>query len=301
MGFVGIGGTAGVEQLAAVHPLLALVALVPVLLVLGSSIVGVILLWAAVLMRPRVHPLSVLVVLALSVGSLLVAIWPLALLWVEELAYALILIGILLLMVGAVGALIVWGATPTDKKQWSTREPHGPRLGSIGVVVAASLAMVGVIVLGLLDGLVWGVEHQAGGLPATAVYAALSDLDRASGIVSVVVWAAVWSLGPVVLVVVRHWSLRRGASDHDVARVVGVLGFLGVGAIVFFQGWATFSIGMSIADTLPPYTGSRSPFWSAYASLGAVFGFVGLLLALAPPRGSGASPRALRAEPLRVN
>lgn len=299
-GFVGIGGTAGLEQLGATHPALTLIGLAPVVFVLGAATAGVALLWAAVLRRPRVHPLSVLVVVALTIGSLLVALWPISLVVVDEFANALLLGGMLLLVIGVVGALIVWGVTPSDKRQRAAPRPPGRRLRSAWVALAFSLALIGVIVVGLIEGLIWGIEHQAGGMPAADVYAALSDYDRVAGIVSVLIWAAVWSLGPLALILVRLWAVRRGDADHDIARLVGVLGLLGVGATVFFQGWATFSIGMSIADTVPPYTGSRSVFWFVYASLGVTAGLVGLLLALAPTRGSGGSTRATHAEPVRA-
>lgn len=297
-GFVGIGGTAGLEQLGATHPALMLIGIAPVMLVLGSATTGIALLWAAVLRRPRVHPLSALIVIALSVGSLLVALWPISLFLfaADEFANVLLLGGLLFLVIGVVGALIVWGATPSDKRQRAAPRPPRRRLGSAWVALALSLALIGVIVVGLVEGLIWGVEHQAGGMPAADVYAALSDYDRVAGVVSVLIWAAVWSLGPLALVLVRMWAVRRGSADHDIARLVGVLGLLGVGATVFFHGWATFSLGMSIADTVPPYTGSRSAIWFVYASLGVTVGLVGLLLALAPTRGSGGSIRAPHAE-----
>ncbi len=300
VGYLGFGGLAGLGQLAAVHPALVLVGLMPVLVILGAAAVGIALLWAAVLRRPRIHPMSVLVVIALSAGSALVALWPLAIDRPGALAGTLLGWGLLLLGLGAVGALIVWGATPAEKRRPAPRAHPVAPARSGRVVLAASLAILGLIVLGLVEGLVWGVEDQAGGLPAAAVYAALNDVDRVNGIVSVLLWAALWSVGPLVLVVVRHRALARGEADRDVTRLVGILGLLGIGATVFFQGWATFSIGMSIADTLPPYMGSRSALWFAYASVGTTAGLAGLLLALAPTAGSGDDARArLRTAPSR--
>lgn len=301
VGFLGFGGLAGLGPLAAVHPALALVGLAPVLFVVGAAVAGIALLWAAVLRRPRIHPMSLLVVLALSAGSVLIALWPVAIDRPDPLASTMLGGGALLLVLGAIGALVVWGATPAEK--WRPL-PRGAsdRPGRSGpVTLAASLAMVGVIVLGLVEGLVWGVQDQAGGIPAAAVYAALTDLDRVYGIANVLVWAAIASVGPLVLILVRHRALVRGEAESAVTRLVGVLGRLGVGATVFFQGWATFSIGMSIADTLPPYTGSRSTLWFAYSSVGTIAALTGLLLALAPTaRTSGSAPvRAAASRDLR--
>lgn len=301
VGFLGFGGLAGLGPLAAVHPALALVGLAPVLFVVGAAVAGIALLWAAVLRRPRIHPMSLLVVLALSAGSVLIALWPVAIDRPDPLASTMLGGGALLLVLGAIGALVVWGATPAEK--WRPL-PRGAsdRPGRSGpVTLAASLAMVGVIVLGLVEGLVWGVQDQAGGIPAAAVYAALTDLDRVYGIANVLVWAAIASVGPLVLILVRHRALVRGEAESAVTRLVGVLGLLGVGATVFFQGWATFSIGMSIADTLPPYTGSRSTLWFAYSSVGTIAALTGLLLALAPTaRTSGSAPvRAAASRDLR--
>jgi len=86
--------------------------------------------------------------------------------------------------------------------------------------------------------------------------------------------------------------LVAGRTDRDVARLTGVLGLLAVGGVVFFQGWATFSIGMSIADTLPPFAGGRSAVWSLYAAAGATAGLIGVLLALAPAPGEPGPARA---------
>ncbi|WAB85177.1 hypothetical protein OVN20_06425 [Microcella daejeonensis] len=210
VGYLGFGGLAGFGQLAAVHPALVLVGLMPVLVILGAAAVGIALLWAAVLRRPRIHPMSVLVVIALSAGSALVALWPLAIDRPGALAISLLGWGLLLLVLGAVGALIVWGATPAEKRRPAPRAHPVAPARSGRVVLAASLAILGLIVLGLVEGLVWGVEDQAGGLPAAAVYAALNDVDRVNGIVSVLLWAALWSVGPLVLVMVRHRALARG-------------------------------------------------------------------------------------------
>lgn len=297
VGFLGFGGLAGLGPLAAVHPALALVGLAPVLFVVGAAAAGIALLWAAVLRRPRIHPMSLLVVLALSAGSVLIALWPVAIDRPDPLASTLLGGGALLLVLGAIGALVVWGATPAEKWRPLPRDASDRPGRSGPVTLAASLAMVGVIVLGLVEGLVWGVQDQAGGIPAAAVYAALTDLDRVYGIANVLVWAAIASVGPLVLILVRHRALVRGEAEAAVTRLVGVLGLLGVGATVFFQGWATFSIGMSIADTLPPYTGSRSTLWFAYSSVGTIAALTGLLLALAPTRGASSGPRPRTAVP----
>jgi hypothetical protein len=60
------------------------------------------------------------------------------------------------------------------------------------------------------------------------------------------------------------------------------MALLALGFVVLGQGFATFGLGMAIADTLPPYTGSRSLAWTVYAALGATAGLIGAFLALAP-------------------
>ena len=291
-GFVGFGGLSGVAQVAGVHPALVAIVLAPVLLVLASAALGIALLWAAVLRRPRTHPMSALIVVALTAGAGLVASWPLAIERGDGIAGPVLASGLLLLIVGTIGALVIWGVTPVDARRASPRATALPHVRSGIVLLAASLALLGVITLGLFEGLIWGPEDQAGGMPAAAVYAALSDLDRAAGIAWVIAWAVLASLGPLALVIVRHLMLVAGRTDRDVARLTGVLGLLAVGGVVFFQGWATFSIGMSIADTLPPFAGGRSAVWSLYAAAGATAGLIGVLLALAPAPGEPGPARA---------
>lgn len=67
-------------------------------------------------------------------------------------------------------------------------------------------------------------------------------------------------------------------------RRLGMVGLLLASALVFFQFWAGFSLGMSISDTIPPYAGGTSPAGYLYALVGQLSLVAAIILGVAPPR-----------------
>lgn len=296
-GYIGIAGGSGAGQVAAIHPALVAIAVLPIVLTVGAVVAGIALLVLSMLRRPRIQPGSVLIVLALCVGVALVATWPLTVFGSSGLVQLAAPAGAMLLTVGAVAALIVWGLAPHSVRP-TRPTTAAPRWSSATVLVVGAVILLLSVAFGVVEGLVWGpIDQTRGAFELGELYRLLGPYDRVSGIVAVVLWAALWALVPPALAIVRHRMLRTGSRDVDVARLLRVLLLLAIGGAVFFQGWATFGIGMSIGDSLPPYVGSRSAAWFLYSSAGISVGLVGVVLALAPgllPSAEDRSARAVR-------
>ena len=293
-GYIGIGGGAGADRVTAIHPALAAIAVLPIVITVAAVLAGIALLIMAMLRRPRIHPGSVLIVLALCVGVALVTTWPLTVFGSSGLLQFAAPGGAVLLTVAAVAAIIVWGAAPASVRAARPALAE-PRSSSATVLVVGTVILLGAVAFGVVEGLVWGpIDQTRGAFELAELYRRLGPADRASGILAVVLWALLWASVPPVLAIVRHRMLRTGSTDVDVARLLRVLLLLATGGAVFFQGWATFGIGMSIGDSLPPYLGSRSAAWFLYASAGVSVGLIGIVLALAPGVLPSAGERAAR-------
>lgn len=139
--------------------------------------------------------------------------------------------------------------------------------------IVSTLVILCVVVLGAIDGLVWMPLAIASDYTLPEIHAAMNAVGEGSGSVGLIVaWAVLWGIAAVVPALLGlHPHLRRGPANGRLVVLVALL--IGVGAI-FSQWWATFSMGMSVSDTLPPYVGGQSDFWPWYAA-----GGVGMLLA----------------------
>lgn len=149
-----------------------------------------------------------------------------------------------------------------------------PRFATSRARMLAGLAAFGgvliVIGLGLAESLVWGPLAQAPGYPLGELYGSLSRGDVQYGVSFVIVWAVVWLLAAVVLLILCLWPSppQGGLNRLLTPRRVLVVALTIASLTTYWQGWSTFSLGMSIADTLPPYGGGHSMFWGVYTAVG---------------------------------
>lgn len=295
VGYVSIGGAVIVD--ARVPPLLFLLTIAPVVLAVASAVTGVALLVASVLRRPSIRAGSVFVVIALSAGVLLVAGWPVQIVVTGSIDSLALLLGIVLLIIGSISAAVALETAPRAiRHDEGLPSSRALRLSSRKIVGIGAAGIVVATVVGAVEGLVWGpIDQTAHALTLDQVYAILGPREARMGVVMVAVWAAGSLVLALALPAIRWWMLRARRPETAIAQLLLPLALLAIGAVVVGQGWATFSIGMSIADSIPPYAGSRSIMWSVYVSLGATLGLLGVLLALAPSR--SAPPKAHSAQP----
>ena len=181
-------------------------------------------------------------------------------------------------------AIVVLAVLFVVRARRTAREPApASAWGTVLVLEALSLATVAV---GALDLLVWSPLAQAPAFTLDEIWAALSPADAATGFGFAVGWIVFWALASLIYLAGSIAVLGRHARPST--RMLAAAGLLLVSGAVFFQFWAGFSIGMSIADTLPPYTGGGSDVRAWYAMTGQ-FSLVGaLILGIAPrPLASG--------------
>jgi len=160
----------------------------------------------------------------------------------------------------------------------------------IGVMALVLLLLVGV---GAIDLLVLSPQWMAPGYSIEEIFAALSPADRTLGVVMIYIWIAFWSIAAFIYLVVAVVAVGSAApSTHWML----VAGFATIAAMVFFQFWAGFSIGNSISDTLPPFTGGRHDIGALYGNVGQ-FALVAAIWGAIAPRRGGALRRAQGTEP----
>lgn len=150
--------------------------------------------------------------------------------------------------------------------------------------ILASIAMATLLAFGTYETLVIGPLAQAPGYTIDEIYAMLSSADRSSGIASALVWLVFWGLVVVGFLVL---CLARGRFAHTLnarltPRRILLLALVLASIIIFFHWWSGFSLGMSIADTIPPYVGGRSWQSQVLSLVGSLMFVAGILLALAP-------------------
>jgi hypothetical protein len=190
----------------------------------------------------------------------------------------------LLVAAGVCGAIVSSSAPPVPV--YRTPQPWKP----VGTTVAvATVALLALLALGAVDLLVWSPLAQTEGLRLDEIYAGLSDWDRSYGIFHIILWLAFWFAAVVTFAIVGATTgRRRGVSRLTVGTIA-----LGLAAsIVFFQFWAGFSLGMSIADTLPPYRGGISAFGYLYTLVGQLSLIGAIFLGIAPRRIAGIAGQA---------
>ena len=160
-----------------------------------------------------------------------------------------------------------------------TAHDTAPRMAWITVAATGALALSAVAV-GAMDLLVWSPQTQAPGYTTEEIWAALSPADLAYGIGFAVTWIVFWAVATLVYVAGAISVLGRAARPST--RSLASAGLLLVAGAVFFQFFASFSIGMSIADTLPPYIGTGSAGRAWYAMAGQLALVASLMLSIAP-------------------
>jgi len=150
---------------------------------------------------------------------------------------------------------------------------------SIGVIALTVFASVGV---GALDLLVLSPEWMAPGFTVAEIYAALSPGDLSSGLVMIYIWIVFWAIVALVYLTIVLFSVGSATpSTHWMLTA----GFTIIAAMVFFQFWAGFSLGNSISDTLPPFTGGRHAVGVLYGIVGQFSLVAALWCGIAPRRG----------------
>lgn len=215
--------------------------------------------------------------------------------------------GVVLLLAGTCIAAIAWAGSPAPVRQsepvptvhsrrWNpaliarrSARASAPRSAWSGVIATGVVAALAVAVGGI-DLLVWSPLAQAPGYTLEEIWAALSPADRARGLGLAAGWIVLWSIAAILYVVGAAAMLGREARPATRYLVCG--GLLVTAGAVFFQFWAGFSIGMSIADTLPPYTGGGSGVRVWYAMAGQASLVAALLLGVAPRAARVTAPAA---------
>ena len=259
-------------------------------LVFAAVVVGFWLLWRAAAAVGRVARLATavvgLAVVAFLAGAAVLALAPLA--PFAALIGAIAAIAVPVAVIAGIAAKVSWlHGLSGSEMPLSRRTPRRMPVARRRVIAVSVFGGVfAVIALGLVDALVWGPQSQAPGHELSVIYAAVAEDSGAVPVTMIAVWAGFWTLAAVafllVTVVPRYGSFARALTPR---RIV-IVGLALASTIVFFQGWATFSIGMSIADTLPPNAGTRSGFWSVYAATGSLL-MVAAILGSVPPAAPG--------------
>jgi hypothetical protein len=188
-------------------------------------------------------------------------------------------LGLGLLVVGAtIGAAVVVAAGPpfviTAKVGRATRKR---------AALACGLALVNLVLiaLGAAHLLLWNPLAKVPGLTIDEIYSEMAQRGEGTGVDMIVAWAAFWALASIALAVLG--SLARTASLLTFRRVV-VLGLLLCGMTIFFQWWAGFAIGMSLADAFSTSGGDSAPSGPILSIIGQLSIVAAVFVALVPPR-----------------
>lgn len=256
-------------------PLGVLVA-IPVVIALGAAVV----LMQAVGERPAARPMTLVGAALFSAGAVAqVVVSALAL--VPQGYHPLVwMLGLVAGMVGAVLCLGAWVRTDAvgrGSRSVDERATGGVRRVGLAAA-AASAACLGVAVLVSVDALEWGPRSQTEGLGLDDVFAQLSEGDVASAQAGLAI-----GLSLAFALCAAPWIaalVMRRQSPRDGVRAVIVTTLIAIGGIVVMQTLGGFSLGMSIADTLPPFTGSQSPQWLVFFPVGTLLACLGVTLAL---------------------
>lgn len=157
-------------------------------------------------------------------------------------------------------------------------------------IVSTGLLCLATVAIGAADLLVWSPLAQAPSYTLEQIWATLSPTDAATGIGFALAWIVIWGVAGLLYLAGTISLLGRKA--RPLTRTLVSVGLLIVGATVFFQFWAGISLGMSIADTLPPYSGAGSEMRVVYAMAGQAALVGALLLGLTPrPLPATVAPR----------
>lgn len=254
----------------------SVVAAIPVAIAVGAAAV----LLQAVSQRPTARPMTVAGAVLFSLGAVAQVVASALAATPQGYSPLLWMLGVIAVMVGAVPCLGAWlrsGPAGREPSGGDERASGGARCVGLAAA-AASAACLGVAVLVTVDALEWGPRTQTEGLGLDDVFALLSEGDVASaqaGLAIGLSLAFAFCAAPWVAALVM-----RRQSPRDGVRAVIVTTLIAIGGIVVVQTLGGFSLGMSIADTLPPYTGSQSPQWLVFFPVGTLLACLGVTLGL---------------------
>lgn len=254
---------------------LAYTAVVGMVVLLALTLaIGSWLVLSALLARPRARRATVVGAVAVIAGAVLAVVGiPVLSAIAGDWFGPVLLVTLALLGFGAAACASAWErgrVRPAFRVSAPSTRGTLRRLGAgdIAVVIAATLVPLSLSAAGLMEALVWGPEAQTDGLTAAEVWAALSDADVASARTGIIGWAGVAALLSALPALVAVLARRHPVVAARRAVVASAL-FAG-GLLASLQWIGTFSLGMSIADTLPPYSGSVSPEGTVLAVVGAL-------------------------------
>jgi hypothetical protein len=155
--------------------------------------------------------------------------------------------------------------------------------GRIPAIAIGTVTLFGLIAVGAVESLVWMPLAMAPDYTLQQIYAMLGDAGGTTlDIVMVAVWAGFWVSAIIVAAVLGLRAVLRGRGIR--LRTIITIALAFASAIVFFQFWAGFSIGSSVSDTIPPYSGGISPVGYLYALAGQLSLVAVIFLWLAPTR-----------------
>lgn len=259
--------------------LLAVLSLVVPVGALLATVGGLIQLWRAAF---RASPLA-LVTAALGTGGVVsVLAFGVAIQTpVDPTAFGFLAF-FLLVGAGVCGVVVLASAPVLTYTPVGPPRPELSRPRRLAVVSIAAVLLFAVIAVGAVDLLVWAPLAIAPGYELGEIYAALSEGDRVSALVSIAVWIVFWSgfvAAVTVIALVAVWK-----ADLFRVRPVLVVVLALASIIVFFQWWAGFSLGNSISDTLPPYVGRISLVGYLYGITGQFALVAAVLIAMVPRR-----------------
>lgn len=173
------------------------------------------------------------------------------------------LAGLVLLLAGIIGGAVVVAGSPALQLQPRT----APRAQRLPVALGGMALLVAVVVLGGLDTLIWNPQSKVPGLPLQAIYTGMVERDGFSisaGFGSIGVWAVFWTAAGTV-VAISACSPRAAALTP---RRIAILMLGLISAAVFFRFFASFGIGMSIADSFGTSGGDGSAMSAVLACTG---------------------------------
>jgi len=250
--------------------------LAALVLLIGAGICGLIVWSAAPATAPAVplelpvatsrRPLRRRTILLLSIGGVIVAA-------VSLVIPSLMIAGIVVLAIAA--AVVGAGWVTRDR----VRAPRSAEPRPWWTVAGASLALFALVAIGTLDLLVWSPLAMAPGYSLDAIYAALTPADRTYGIIMALVWTGFWGIVALVYLLVGLASARR--PRPGTRRSLVLIAATIAATAIFLQWWAGFSLGNSISDTLPPFSGARTEVSGLLGVIGqlclsgAILGWVG--------------------------
>lgn len=231
--------------------------------------------------------LSTVGMLSLSAAVLLPVVIPSLGVPGQEIATFAIPVLLVLLVVGALLALIGFTRALANV-QLPERGEHAPtssaRRARAGVI--AFLGLLALLAFGAYETLVLSPEKMAPDYTLAEIYAMLTPADRSYGIAMALIWFVFWALAAAVLLTLclLRGRLARPLNVLLTPRRVLVYALLLGSVILFFHSWSGFSLGMSISDTVPPMAGGRSWQGRLLTVVGAAMFVAAVLLALVPGR-----------------